>query len=63
MGIKGSQTFTPEVKGCLQVAGCPLQGTQAHIENSMRRSWGLLGVAYPLACPASLLQGFQGILN
>lgn len=54
VGIKAFQTFTPAVKGCLQVTGCPLQGTEAHLVNPMRRGWGLLGVAYPLAFPASL---------
>ena len=28
VGIMAFQTFTPTVKGCLQVAGCPLQGTE-----------------------------------
>ena len=27
VGIKAFQTFTPTVKGCLQVAGLPQQGT------------------------------------
>ena len=63
VGIKGFQTFTPAVKGCLQVTGCTLQGTEAHVVNPTRRGWSLLGVACPLAVSASLWQCFQGVLN